>query len=254
MGARPQLWSQGMLRKGICSERKLLQRKPQRKLLPPTTPPKRLRDSESPSSKGTWTKYVWQADDNDWHFWWHNDATDEFFFEATGTPQKPVPSTLGKCCGKESKTTPDDEDLENTEADDDSNMTPDDDSSAQSATCVFPKPRPKKPLPKPKPSAKWPSPSEPPPSARPLTAQEGSDDDSPTPPWRQPSWYRKLFPRVQELLFCCWEVDGMPHFNVTPFRDQPSRHDGRNLEIQSRLVQSHCLAFQDLFAKMSKHI
>ena len=56
---------------------------------------------------GKWEKYV----DPDTKFvWWHNDATHEFFFEATGTSQKPEGANFGKCCSKESKTTPGEED------------------------------------------------------------------------------------------------------------------------------------------------
>ena len=105
---------------------------------PPTiAPPKMLRDSEAPSSEGKWTKYIWktywQADGKDGHVWWYNDVTEQFFFEETGTTQIPTPSTLGKCCGKESKISPDDEDLQSTEADDDSNTVAFSDSNASSS-------------------------------------------------------------------------------------------------------------------------
>merc|ERR1712115_308060 len=42
-------------------------------LPPPPTTPKRLRDSEAPSSKlGTWIKYMWQTDGNHCYAWWCN--------------------------------------------------------------------------------------------------------------------------------------------------------------------------------------
>ena len=44
---------------------------------------------QRPQWSGTWAKYI---DPQTNGFWWHNDATGEFFFEATGTARRPETS------------------------------------------------------------------------------------------------------------------------------------------------------------------
>ena len=64
-------------------------------------------DADEYRVNGKWTKYV---DPNTKCLWWHNDATNEFFFEATGTSRKPERAAFNKSLDKESKTALDEED------------------------------------------------------------------------------------------------------------------------------------------------
>ena len=91
-------------------------------------------DADDSRASGKWTKYM---DPNTKCFWWHNDATNEFFFEASGTTKRPDRATIKKCSDKESKTTLDEEDG-STEASDSctfATFTDDDSISTASSDC-----------------------------------------------------------------------------------------------------------------------
>ena len=53
---------------------------------------------------------------------------------------------------------------------------------------------------------------------------------------------------------CCWDIDGLLHFDVRRFQDESSRHDGRNRAIfKVGCLKSTERSSED-FAKMSRHI